>query len=81
MKSKSNLYKVGILVKDYPDENLMLLYNRYENKNKQPVELECRSVVVDRTTRDIVCYTCSTPIYNMQALNYLLHNPNSEKIL
>lgn len=78
-KLKNNLYKVGILVKDYPEENLMLLYNRYENKNKQPVELECRSVVIDRVSRNIVCYTCSTPIYNMQALSYLLRNPNNEK--
>lgn len=76
---KSNLYKVGILLKDYKEENLLLLYNRYETSNKQPVELECRSVVVNRETRDIVCYTCPTPIYNMDALSYMLKHPNDSK--
>lgn len=78
-KLKTNLYKMGILLKDYPDENLILLYNRYDNKNKGPIELECRSVVLNRTTFDIVCYTCPTPIYNMDALNYLVSNSENNK--
>jgi hypothetical protein len=31
---RENLFKKGILSKDYEDENLVLLYNRYENKKK-----------------------------------------------
>jgi hypothetical protein len=76
---KTNLYKLGILVKDYPDENLMILYNRYDNKNKVPVELECRSVIINRTTKEIECYTCPTPIYNMDAVHFLMKHPNEEK--
>jgi len=71
---QENLYKMGILLKDYPEDNIILLYNKYENKNKGPIELECRSVVLNRTTFDIVCYTCPTPIYNINALNYLMKN-------
>ena len=56
---QNNLYKMGILLKDYEEDNLILLYNKYENKNKGPIELECRSVVLDRTTFDIVCYSVS----------------------
>ena len=29
---RENLFTKGILSKDYQDENLILLYNRYENK-------------------------------------------------
>lgn len=76
---QSNLSKMGILLKDYENENLILLYNRYENKNKGPIELECRSIVLNRTTFEIVCYSCPTPIYNIDALNYLVRNPNSKK--
>ena len=80
---KSNLYKIGILLKDYPEENLILLYNKYENKskNRSVIELECRSVILDRTTFNIVCYTCPTPIYNINAVNYLLgHNDDKKDI-
>ena len=76
---QENLYKMGILLKDYPEDNLVLLYNKYENKNRSVIELECRSVILDRTTFDIVCYTCPTPIYNIDALNYLVKHTDKKK--
>ena len=76
---KEQLYKIGILLKDFPDKNLLLLYNRYDSKNKGPIELECRSVFLNRTTFQIVCYTCPTPIYNMNAVNYLVKNKVTDK--
>ena len=79
IKLKDNLYKIGILLKDYPEDNLIILYNRYENKKKGPIELECRSVVLNRSTFEFVCYTCSTPIYNIDALNYMVKYSDNEK--
>ena len=76
---RNNLFKLGILSKDYPDENMILLYNRYESRNKSAVELECRSVIIDRSTFDIICYTCPTPIYNMDAVNYMMRHPEQNK--
>jgi len=76
---KTNLFKVGILLKDYPEENLILLYNRYDSKKKCPIELECRSVFLNRHTFEIVCYTCPTPIYNIDAMNYLVKNKVKEE--
>ena len=79
-KLLNNLYKKNILSKDYPDENLILLYNRYENKKKNDMERECRSVILDRSTLDIVCYTCNTPITNITAINYLMKKSSNLNI-
>ena len=76
---KQNLFKLGILTKDYHEDNMILLYNKYESRNKAPIELECRSVIINRETFEIVCYTCPTPIYNMDAVNYMLRYPSSTK--
>lgn len=78
-KLKETLLNLGIYSKDYSEENLLLLYNKYETRNKAALELECRSVIIDRTTFDIVCYSCPTPIYNMEAVNYMIRNSSSEK--
>ena len=69
---RSSLYNEGVLTKDYENEELLLLYNRFENKNKNDLEKECRSVILDRKTMSIVSYSCNTPITNMEALNYML---------
>lgn len=76
---RKNLLDLGVLSKDYPDDGLLLLYNRYDSRNKVPVELECRSVIIDKNTLDIVCYTCPTPIYNLDAVNYMIRHPNQKK--
>ena len=77
---RENLFKKGILSKDYEDENLVLLYNRYENKKKNDMERECRSVILDRTSLDIVCYTCNTPITNITAINYIMKQSENMNI-
>ena len=76
---RKSLMNKNILSKDYPNENMILLYNKFENKNKSDLENECRSVILNRTTFEIICYTCNTPIYNVQAINYMLANNNIEK--
>lgn len=78
-KFRKDLLNQGIFTKDYPDDNILLLYNKFENKNKNDLEMECRSVILNRTTFDIICYTCNTPIYNINAVNYLLKNSDIEK--
>jgi hypothetical protein len=78
-KLRKALMNKNILSKDYPDENMLLLYNKFENKNKSELENECRSVILNRSTFEIICYTCNTPIYNIQAINYMLANNNIEK--
>jgi hypothetical protein len=76
---QEKLFSLGVLSKDYADENLILLYNKYGNENKAPLELECRSVVINRTDFNIENYSCITPIYNGNAMNYLMMNQDKEK--
>jgi hypothetical protein len=76
---QNKLFSYGVLSKDYPKENLILLYNKYSNENKAPLELECRSVVINRDNFSIENYSCITPIYNSNAMNYLMMNQDKEK--
>jgi hypothetical protein len=76
---RKKLFSLGVLTKDYPDENLMLLYNRYNNDRKQPLELECRSIVINRDNFQVENFSCMTPIYNNDAMKYLIMNQENEK--
>ena len=76
---QDKLFSFGVLSKDYPDQNLILLYNKYNNENKAPLELECRSVVINRNNFEIENYSCITPIYNATAMNYLMMNEDKDK--
>jgi hypothetical protein len=71
---RSELYKKNILTKDYVDEGLMLIYHKYDQKNSSDLEMECRSIVIDRNTRKIISYSCENPLINMDAFNYLLES-------
>jgi hypothetical protein len=78
-KLLEKLHSNGIRSKDYPDYNMTVLYNKYEVRNKSPLQMECRSVVIDRTNKSIICYSCPTPIYNIDAVNYMWRNQKSPK--
>ena len=43
------------------------------------IKMECRSLIIDTNNREIVSYSCNTPICNLEAINYLLNNKNSPK--
>ena len=72
------LYKKGIMTKDYEEDNLMLFYNTYDKNNRNQLEEECRSVIINRTTREIICYTCNTPPCNFNALKLIMKNTEAE---
>lgn len=77
------LYKKGIMSKIFPEENLLLIYTKFENSNSIQTDLknECRSLIIDTEEKKIVSYTCNTPICNLEAMNYLLgHNELSMEI-
>lgn len=75
-----NLYETHhILSKDFPEYNMVILHNKYDSKNKTKMEMECRSIVLDRTTYEVVCRSCPTPLYNIDAINYIWKSPISQK--
>ena len=69
----------NIMSKDYPQYDMVILYNKYETKKKSQLEKECRSVIIDRSNHTTVCYSCPTPIYNIEAVNYIWRNQSAQK--
>jgi hypothetical protein len=78
---RTELYKKNILTKDYVEEGMMLIYHKFEQKNSSDLERECRSIVLDRNTKQILSYSCETPVINSEAFEYLLMNQNIDKII
>jgi len=74
-----NLFEKGIMTKYYEDENLLLVYNKFNTYYKTPLVSECRSLIVNLDTNNIITYTGNTPIYNYEGYNYLLQNKDVPK--
>ena len=76
------LYKQGIMTKLYPEDKLLLIYTKFEDtqyiKNNIQLKNECRSLIIDTEEKEIVSYTCNTPICNLEAMNYLLEHNESQ---
>ena len=78
---KKELYKKNILSKDYVDENLFLVYHKFEQQSTTLLDRECRSLVLDRNNKQIVSFSCETPICNTEGLEYLLLNQQDERVI
>jgi hypothetical protein len=78
---RTELYKKNILSKDYVEDNLFLVYHKFDQQSTTDLDRECRSLVLDRTTKKIVSFSCETPILNSQALEYLLLNQQVDKVI
>jgi hypothetical protein len=76
---RKKLYEKGVLTKDYIDENLVLLYHKYDSPVTNELERECRSLVIDRTTFNIVTYSCETPRLNNEGMEFLISNPTEKQ--
>lgn len=80
---RNDLYKKGIMTKYFEEDNLLLVYTKFEDStySKTKLKNECRSLIIDVEKKQIVSYTCNTPICNLEAMNYLLeHNDNTMEI-
>jgi hypothetical protein len=64
-------------LKDYKNDNLILLYTKYNLKITSELQRECRSLVIDRellTTQHktkILAYSCEVPLLNDEGMLYL----------
>ncbi len=68
----------NIMTKDFPDLDMTIYYNKYDNKHKTSIETSTRSVILS-SKHDVICYTCPTPIYNMDAVQYLWRNQDKPR--
>jgi hypothetical protein len=64
----------NIMTKDFPDLDMTIYYNKYDAKHKTSMEMASRSVILSNSEHKVICYTCPTPIYNMDAVQYLWRN-------
>jgi hypothetical protein len=64
----------NIMTKEFPELDMTIYYNKYDNKHKTNIETATRSVIMSTSTHQVVCYTCPTPMYNMDAVQYLWRN-------
>jgi hypothetical protein len=78
---RKTLFDKSIFTKDYTDDDLILIYHKYDVPITSELERECRSLVVDKKTLKIVSYSCETPIMNEQGKKHLLDNPIEKEII
>lgn len=78
---RKELYKKNILTKDYNDDDLLLIYHKFDQKTSTDLERECRSIILDKKTKKIISYTCENPVNNNEALEHLLLNTSTEKTI
>jgi len=69
---KDKLYKEGVHMKDYKDDGLFMLYHKYETPCTSTMQRECRSVVFDSKTLEMVAYSGEVPMLNKEGLGQLL---------
>jgi hypothetical protein len=66
----------SIMSKYCEQENLLIVYHKYDLPTKTQLEKECRSLVIDASTLNIISYTCPNTISNKEAQKFLLNNSN-----
>lgn len=69
---RKTLFDKNIFTKDYPDDDLLLVYHKYDVPIDSELQRECRSLVINKKTLKIISYSCDTPIMNDEGQNYLL---------
>jgi len=76
---KKKLYEdYSIMTKYDENDNIMLLYHKYDMPTNSDFEQECRSLVLDMETMKVISYTCPNPILNKNAQQFLLNNSSLE---
>ncbi len=84
IKEVSNINKhlfqnFNIMTKEFSDLDMTIYYNKYDSKHKTSMEMASRSVILSNSEHKVICYTCPTPIYNMDAVQYLWRNQDKPR--
>jgi hypothetical protein len=68
---KEKLFSNGIKTKEYPLDDLMIIYHNYSITVKSDLQRECRSLVLKMSTLEMVAYSCESPILNTDGFDYI----------
>ena len=75
------LFDKGVMTKNYPELGLTLVYHKYELPVTNDISRECRSLVLDNMTGNIMSYSCMMPRLNKEGYDYLLSHPDEKQII
>jgi len=66
----------NINFRDLTDSNLVIISNSFTKKMDTITDLEkeCRSLIIDKETLEVICYTYDDILYNQDAKDYILQN-------
>jgi hypothetical protein len=64
------------MTKHYEQDNLLLVYHKYDTPSTSKIEKFSRSLVIDTNTWKIISFTCQNPILNGDAQQIILNNSN-----
>jgi hypothetical protein len=68
---QSELYKLSILSKLDNENNLLLLYHKFDQPSNTDLEKECRSLVLNTNDLSVISYTCDNILCNNDALPFI----------
>lgn len=75
---KTNLLEQvkNIQIKESDDSNLVIISNSFTRKTTllNDLERECKSLILDKNTLEVVCYAYDDIFYNQDAKDYILNN-------
>ena len=73
----------NIYIKEWKDSNLFMITNNFTKKivNFTNLEQECRSVILEKDTLNIICYSYDDIYYNQDAKDFLIKNNSFEKTI
>ena len=64
----------SIMSKYYEEDNLLIVFHKYNTPLNNEFAQECRSLIIDMITLKVISYTCPNPIINKEAQQFLLNN-------
>lgn len=64
----------SIMSKYCEEDDLLIVYHKYDLPTRSQIEQECRSLIIDAKSLNIISYTCPNTISNKEAQQFLLNN-------
>ena len=66
----------NVQIKESNDSDLVIISNSFTKNTSllNNLERECKSLIMDKTTLEVVCYTYDDILYNQDAKDYILSN-------
>jgi hypothetical protein len=77
---RAELFKNSIMTKFYENDQLLLIYHKFDIPSNTKLEKICRSLVVDITDFKVKSFSCTNPVCNREAQQILLNTMTTQSI-